>query len=466
MEIFEDEHGGMPDGAMPLPTPKQSKFSNTMFLVIVIITVLVSNSVAFVIGMIVAQRNRLPVQYVIDTPIVNVSGGSASESVVAAASRAARSVVELRFENAATNRATLGSGVIVGAIESHPLVLTNYHVVAGSLDRGDFGATVTPAVRLAGSSAWIKNGAGSELLTVLGYESVVTERQTAAQGHYDIALLELKINVENVRDCILDSAAPAARGERVVSVGNALGDGLSVTDGVVSRPDFTVRYATNTGTRCFTRYLMHSAAINSGNSGGAVVDLDGNLLGINTAVPSDADGDNVQDMSYAVPARTAIAFRDRVLRQRALGVSGDVARTEMWCIANDVTSATMMIADGTAKKICDYRLAPIEADIYVPSYFEITGVGTDYEGLLEKGDRIVAIGGVRLFDKDGTYVYGTKQVGELAMRESYPSVLTLEELLFAAHRNRREGDVAMTLTVLRGGGEIEIAVSNMYVSAV
>ena len=83
-------------------------------------------------------------------------------------------------------------------------------------------------------------------------------------------------------------------GEQVVAIGNALGYGQSVTTGIVSAVN---RSLANAGGAAST-YIKTDSAINTGNSGGALLNLDGELIGINTAKLSDTD---VEGMGYAIP---------------------------------------------------------------------------------------------------------------------------------------------------------------------
>ncbi len=85
-------------------------------------------------------------------------------------------------------------------------------------------------------------------------------------------------------------------GETVIAIGNPLGLESTVTVGVLSARDRTVRSPSTR--RVYTDFLQTDASINPGNSGGALVDLDARLIGINTAIVGDAQG-----IGFAIPAR-------------------------------------------------------------------------------------------------------------------------------------------------------------------
>jgi S1-C subfamily serine protease len=82
----------------------------------------------------------------------------------------------------------------------------------------------------------------------------------------------------------------------VIAIGNPLGLESTVTVGVLSARDRTVRSPSTR--RVYTDFLQTDASINPGNSGGALVDLDARLIGINTAIVGDAQG-----IGFAIPAR-------------------------------------------------------------------------------------------------------------------------------------------------------------------
>jgi serine protease Do len=96
-------------------------------------------------------------------------------------------------------------------------------------------------------------------------------------------------------------------GETVIAVGNPLGLENTVTVGVLSARDRTVRSPRQS--RVYTDFLQTDASINPGNSGGALVDLDGRLIGINTAIVGDA-----QNIGFAIPARRVRRVVNDLLR--------------------------------------------------------------------------------------------------------------------------------------------------------
>ena len=103
--------------------------------------------------------------------------------------------------------------------------------------------------------------------------------------------------------CLLESFVPR-QGENVVALGNALGYGVSVSAGIVSIPEFTSYY-----NLYGYNMIQTDCPINSGNSGGALFDADGNVIGINTL---GYGGEGYDNVSWAIPASFAVNFVESV----------------------------------------------------------------------------------------------------------------------------------------------------------
>lgn len=99
-------------------------------------------------------------------------------------------------------------------------------------------------------------------------------------------------------------------GDWVVAVGNALGLGPTLTVGVVSakRLNFDI------DGKVFEGIVQTDAAINRGNSGGALADINGNLVGINTAIASTSPGGGNIGIGFAIPSNTAKKIADELMK--------------------------------------------------------------------------------------------------------------------------------------------------------
>jgi serine protease Do len=169
---------------------------------------------------------------------------------------------------------SLGSGFLVDA---SGIVVTNAHVVQGA------------------SSITVTTLDGRELKAqVLGSDR-------------DADLAVLKVDGKNLPAVPLGSSADLMIGETVIAIGNPFGLSHSVTTGVISARGRTV--PSEQGERVFTDFLQTDASINPGNSGGPLVNILGQVIGINTAIVSGANG-----IGFAIPADRARRVVNDLLR--------------------------------------------------------------------------------------------------------------------------------------------------------
>jgi S1-C subfamily serine protease len=168
-----------------------------------------------------------------------------------------------------------GSGVIV---DPDGYILTNHHVVAGA----------------------------DEVQTVLTDGRVTRARIVGTDSDTDIAVL--KIDGSNLPALSLEEGEPLNVGDVVLAIGNPLGYqglGQSVTQGIISGLS-----RDNLRLSTFQDFIQTDAAINSGSSGGALVDARGRLIGINTAV---VDRRTAEGIGFAIPISTAKEVFDQIL---------------------------------------------------------------------------------------------------------------------------------------------------------
>ncbi len=190
----------------------------------------------------------------------------------------------------ARQRGGLGSGIV---ISPDGLVLTNNHVVGSS-----------KAIRLRDN------------------EGIVTDaRVLGVDPDTDLALLRAD-GARDLRYASLGNSKNLRRGQLVVAIGNPLGFESSVTAGVVSALGRSIRSVSG---RTIEDVIQTDAALNPGNSGGALVSSNAEVIGINTAIISGAQG-----ICFAVASNTAQFVLSEIIRhgyvRRAyIGVSGQTA---------------------------------------------------------------------------------------------------------------------------------------------
>ena len=105
-------------------------------------------------------------------------------------------------------------------------------------------------------------------------------------------------------------SSKARAGDWVIAIGNPFGLGGTVTSGIVSSVN------RNTGTGAYDHYIQSDASINSGNSGGPMFDMRGNVIGINNWIVAPTGG-NI-GIGFAIPADTAKPIVDKLIAGKAI----------------------------------------------------------------------------------------------------------------------------------------------------
>jgi Do/DeqQ family serine protease len=187
-----------------------------------------------------------------------------------------------------------GSGVIIDAAQG--VVITNNHVV-------DHAEEIT--VQLAD---------GRELAAKL------------VGGDPDTDIAVIKVSPENLTAIPIGNSDRIEVGDFVLAIGNPFLIGQTVTSGIVSGLN-----RTNVGLEQYENFIQTDAAIYPGNSGGALVNLRGELIGINTAFVGTASSN--PGMGFAIPVNMARVVTDRILE------TGDVRRGKLGITFEDPTPA-------------------------------------------------------------------------------------------------------------------------------
>ncbi len=182
----------------------------------------------------------------------------------------------------------LGSGVIV---RSDGYILTNHHVIDGAED----------------------------IKVDLSTRSTFSAKVVGSDSPSDLAVL--KITGGNLAVLQLGDSDKVRVGDVCLAVGNPLGVGESVTAGIISAKG---RSTDSVGGGSFQDFLQTDAPINQGNSGGALVNTRGELIGINSQILS-SNGGNV-GIGFAIPSNMAKGVMDQLIgkgsvQRGMLGVS-------------------------------------------------------------------------------------------------------------------------------------------------
>jgi S1-C subfamily serine protease len=169
---------------------------------------------------------------------------------------------------------SVGTGVV---IVDKGTILTNLHVVLG-------------AKRV-------------QVVFADGLESDATI--TGVRPEHDLAVLQAQTIPDDLFAATMRSTADLALGDEVVAVGFPFGIGPSVTAGVVS--GLRREFRSPEGKRVLTNLIQFDAAVNPGNSGGPLVTLDGEVVGIVTGILNPTDQRFFVGIGFAVPIENAAA---------------------------------------------------------------------------------------------------------------------------------------------------------------
>jgi serine protease Do len=196
-------------------------------------------------------------------------------------------------EQPRSQRATsLGSGVVVS---SDGYIITNNHVVDGATD---------VKVSFADKEEYPAKVIGTDKYT-------------------DVAVL--KINKSGLTPLPFADSGKAEVGDVVLAIGEPFGLGQTVTMGIIS-----AKGRAGLGIERFEDFIQTDAAINRGNSGGALIDTRGELVGINTAILSGETGGN-QGIGFAIPANLAKNIMGQIMSK------GKVTRGYMGILPQELT---------------------------------------------------------------------------------------------------------------------------------
>jgi putative serine protease PepD len=283
-----------------LPPPPPSEVSSSQAsrgrggaVRLAVLVALVALIAGFVGGVIASQVDDSassssdgPYSQVTSAPVVSSEESSGSSDVAKVAARLANSVVTISSDIASdsTNGEATGTGVVV---TSNGEILTNAHVVEDASE---------VRVLFAGDT-----------------EPVVAQVLAADAGN-DLALL--KVNASDLVAATFAKPGSVKLGDQVVAIGYALAldGGPSVTTGIVSALKRTI--FTDSG--ALNRLIQTDAAISSGNSGGPLANMRGEVVGINTAVARGDGNSAANNIGFAISVDEALAVLAQ-LREQASG---------------------------------------------------------------------------------------------------------------------------------------------------
>jgi putative serine protease PepD len=141
-------------------------------------------------------------------------------------------------------------------------------------------------------------------------------RLVGVSPSHDLAVIQVTIGAQNLKPVHWADSSKAQVGEVVLAMGTPYGLADTVTQGVVSALDRTIREESDPGTKPVTidGAIQTSADINPGNSGGGLVDLNGDVLGIPTLEATDPQlGGAAAGIGFAIPSNTVITVARQLI---------------------------------------------------------------------------------------------------------------------------------------------------------
>ena len=272
----------------------------------------------------------------------------------------------------------LGTGFLVS---SDGYILTNDHVITNS-------GQVANAVAVVFKSKDGANPDGTRVAaTVVGGDEA-----------NDVALLKIDPSqAPVVHPLSLGDSTKVQVGEPVVAIGSPMGLSFSVSSGIVSATDRTLRSPTGA---VIPGGIQTDAAINTGNSGGPLIDSSGKVIGINTMIASHSGGS--QGLGFAVPINTAVTIMEQLKTGGAvgaayLGVSGQTLNADLAAalgvsVSQGVLVAYVVSGSPAAKAgiVGGSRQTEIQGQTYLTGGDVIQAI--DGEAVTSAEDLVAAIG--------------------------------------------------------------------------
>jgi S1-C subfamily serine protease len=282
----------------------------------------------------------------------------------------------------------LGSGIV---FDNNGDILTNYHVVQGA----------------------------SNITVTLSDQAAVSAKVVGTDPVDDMAVVQADLSGLNVTTANFGDSSKVNIGESVIAIGNPFGLQNTVTEGVLSGDDRTLP---SQQSRPLVDLFQTDAAINPGNSGGPLVDMSGNVIGINTALENPSGQDVFIGVGYVIPINNAKDHIPAMLAGQTI-------------VHPKLGAAAITVTPNVAKVLG----LSVTAGAYI--------IAVDSGGPADKAGLRAAGAGVNplLTPKGGDVVVGIDSA----------AINTEDDLLNYIDHNNKPGD-QVTLHVVRGTDKIDL----------
>ena len=280
---------GPPPQWMPAPPPRPASIWNRIAAFIVLIAVVAAAAGAGIgWGLARAVNNRPVAQATTspEAPIQQVTPGtstSPSSTTDAIAAKVSPAIVDIN--TVLGNGAAAGTGMLISSTGE---IMTNNHVV---------------------------NGSTSITVTVQGRSQKYSAHVVGVDISQDIAVIQIDGSVSGLPTVKFADSSSLKVGETVVALGNALGRGgaPNVTSGQITALDQTITASSGgSSSETLNGMIQSDAVIYEGDSGGALVNTSGQVVGMITAGQAQGFRSSASDVGFAIAANTAVGVVNRI----------------------------------------------------------------------------------------------------------------------------------------------------------
>ncbi len=258
-------------------------------------------------------------------------------------------------------------------------------------------------------------------ITVTFIDGTIFDAEIIGTDPYsDVAVIRIDAITSMLKPLPLGDSSKLKVGEGVIAIGNPYGLANTLTSGIISA---TGRQMDSTGNYPIVDVIQMDAAINPGNSGGPLMNLKGEVVGINTAIPSETS----RGIGFAVPSNTIARELPSLL------ADGTYVHPYLGITGLDLTPSlveAMNLPVGTH--------GTLVSSVNIPSPANSAGVKGSMRTVTIDGEQ-VSVGGDVILGADGTI-----------MKSFYDLILYIQ-------RNKKPGD-DITLNILRDGADIDVVV--------
>lgn len=370
-----------PGGRDRWQNPRRSRSGISSTVKVAVISSVISSIVTVTLFSFIMQPASVP--------LVNATGNGGNggnlqaaqaadpyDRIIQAAAKVRPSVVSIVNHKTGSSLSiedsALGSGVIFKKEDGKAYIMTNHHVVEGASDL--------------------------EIVTVEGetHKAKLVGKDRVS----DIAVMSVEDDKGIGPIAEIGDSSKLQRGQTVLAIGNPLGLGGTLTSGIVSYTDRILPVSINQdGVYDWEQNVIQTdAAINEGNSGGALVDLNGKVVGINTMKISDT---GVEGLGFAIPMNEVMKTVDSLL------LSGKVSRPYLGVYTVDLSNPYAPLDDEQRK------------DLKLPSHVDsgvvvLEASGPASEAGLKLNDVITEFDGQKITSTLDLrkYLYDKKKIGD------------------------------------------------------